>query len=277
MYTKPMRENNFETITENIQARAISVNAENYVVMANDMVRGTSGLSLNEAKLLRLIIMQVRKDDKQFFKFKIRTDEFANLLQIDKSNLYREMDKMSTHLLKEVIRIGDGNPRHKWKKFQWISYCEYDEGVLTIRLNDELAPYILGLQEYYTQYRLEEIVGFRSTYSLKIYEMINLGLMGRKPHADKKYCVYVSLAEIRRATNTEDKFERISQFKAKVIDISVKDINKYSPYHVTVEDFKESRSIVGFYFLVESQSGFEYRKSLETKQMELGDYLDENN
>lgn len=267
-------------ITENIQSRQINLNLDNMVVMANDMIKGATSLTLNEAKLLRLIIMQIKPDDCELMKFSIRADEFAGILGIDKSNLYRELDRMSEHLLKEVIKIGDGNPRHKWKKFQWVSCCEYDSGVITIRLNDELKPYIIGLQEWYTQYRLDEIVGFRSVYSIKIYELINVALMNRKPYADKQVKVYIDLCTMRKATNTENKFERISQFKSKVIDISIKDINTYSPYHVTVEAYKESRSIVGFYFTVESHAGFEHRIAMEQKkserQMELDDYLDEN-
>ena len=270
-----------QNITENIKSRQINLNLENMVVMANDMIKGASSLTLNESKLLRLIIMQIRPEDEELMKFTIKADEFAGLLGIDKSNMYRELDRMSDHLLKEVIKIGDGNPRHKWKKFQWVSCCEYDKGVITIKLNDELKPYIIGLQKWYTQYRLEDIIGFRSVYSIKIYELISTALMNRKPYADNFIKVYIPLDVIRKATNTEEKFERISQFKAKVIDISIKDINEYSSYYISVEPYKESRSIVGFYFTVESQAGHAHRVALENKttekQMELDDYWNENN
>lgn len=263
-----------------IQTRQAKYDLENQVVMANDMIKGISKLSLNESKLLRTIIMQIKPQDEDLEVFTVKIKEFAELVGIDKNHMYSEADKMTDSLMSEVIRIGDGNPRHKWKKLHWVDLCEYDSGTITIKVSNELKPYILGLQKWYTQYRLEDIIYFKSVYSIRIYELIAMCLKDQKPYADKKTEVYISMEDLRKSTNTEHKYERLSQFKEKVINIALRDINQTSSYHVSVRDYKEGRKVVGFYFNVESRIGFEYKEVQEpeeviVRQMELDDFMGE--
>ncbi len=241
---------------------------EQYVVMANDMIKGTSNLALNEAKLLRLLIMQVKPDDNDFYTFNLAVKDFIKILNVSANNVYRDIDKMCDHLMKEVVYIGDGNPQHRWKRFQWLSYCEYNNGIITIKLNENLKPFIIGLQKWYTQYRIEDIVGFKSTYSIKLYELLALFLKDKKPYADEKVKVYIDLETIKRATNTENKYN-ISRFKTKVIEISLRDINEFSSYHVDYEEYKESRQIKGFNFIIQSKARYLYigQKEIEENQI----------
>ena len=259
--------------TTDIQTRQVNYDLENEVVMANDMIRGISRLSLNESKLLRLIIMQVKPHDKELMQFSIKISEFAEILGVGRRNMYREADRMTDRLMQEVIRIGDGNPKHRWKKFHWVDVCEYEDGTLTIKVSDELKPYLLGLQKWYTQYRLEDIFMFKSVYAIRMFELITMGLKDAKPYANNVTEVYIPISVIRKATNTEDKYERISQFKAKVISTATRDINEFSPYHVTVRDYKEGKKIVGFYFTVSSRTRNDDIEEPDFKQMSIEDYM----
>ena len=139
-------------------AKEMNLNSNNLVVMSNDLIKSKSNLSLNEIKILRLAIMQVIKEDKDLQTYKVNVTELADLLAIDRHGIYQEVDKITTSLLKEIVYIGDGNPKHKWKKFQWCSSCQYENGVLTIKLHDDLKPFLLNLSELYTQYVLEDIL-----------------------------------------------------------------------------------------------------------------------
>lgn len=265
-----------------IKIRQAKYDLDNMVVMANDMIKGISKLSLNEAKLLRTIIMQIKPYDEELEVFTVKADEFAAILGIDKNHIYAEIDKMTDHLLDEKIRIGDKTTKKKskWKKFRWVDYCEYDTGTLTIKLSDQLRPYLLGLQKWYTQYRLEDIIFFKSWYSIRIYELLMMCIDERKkPYADKIVDIYMSLKDLRTYTETEKKYARLSQFKAKVLNIAVRDINEWSAYHVTVREYKEKKKIVGFYFSVGSKIGYNYKNISEelpehVEQMNLFDMMD---
>ena len=223
------------------------------VVMHNDLIRSKSELSLNEIKLLRLTIMQIMKGDMDFMTYEIPIVELAKLLNIDNHNLYRDIQDMCIHLLKEVVLIGDGNPRHKWNAFQWVSSCKYNDGMITIRLHDDLKPYLLELKGLYTQYLLEDVLMLKSVYSIRIYELIREAMRGKSYHADNVVSVELSMAMIRKATNTETLYKRYSSFQTYVIDKAMNEINEKLNMHIDYQTVKEQRKIVGFIFTISSK------------------------
>ena len=229
------------------------LDTENMVVMSNDLVKAKSNLSLNEIKILRLAIMQVIKQDTELMTYKVNVMELADLMQITRQSIYQEIDKITTSLLKEIVYVGDGNPKHKWLKFQWCSYCKYDNGVLTIKLHDNLKPYLIGLSQLYTQYALEDIFGLKSVYSIRLYELLREGLRGKKVYADHVAQVTILVDTIKKATDTETKYPRMGNFKARVIDDSLKEINEKLGYYITYTPVKESRKIIGFKFELKSE------------------------
>ena len=232
---------------------------ENQVVMSNDLIKSKSKLSLNELKLLRLTIMQVIAEDKDLLTYQVNIVDLAKVLGISSPNIYRDIDEMTTHLLQEIVYIGDGNPKHSWRKFQWCSTCEYNDGVITIKLHDNLKPYLVQLKKHYTQYMLADVLVLKSVYAIRIYELIREGFKGQKVYADNCAIVSLDIDTIRKATNTESKYSQMGHFKAKVIDIAVKEINDKLGYYITYEPVKNSRKITGFKFRIESKNNI-YQK-----------------
>ncbi len=266
----------FELASKNIHRKEVTFDTDNYVVMANNMIlHSASNLTLNEVKLLRFFIMQTEKGDKELFQFTVDVPKLAESLEISPKVLYRQLDGMTEHLMKEVITIGSKKDDH-WIKFHWVDICEYDKGKLTVKLSDELKPFLIGLRGSFTRYRLSEIVGLNSMYAIRIYEVLN-GYMNEnnRPHADVSIEVSISIEELRRITDTTDKFERYSSFKTKVIDTALKEINQKSIYHVTVTPYKSNRAVVGYDFLIESQVGYIHRTQDEQKKIVLQNDTDQ--
>lgn len=242
------------------KARVIDLNPSSEVAIANNMiVNSASKLTLNELKFLRFIIMQCKKGDQEFFELDVEVKDFADMVGVDKKDIYRDLKKMAKHLMSEVIEIGD-NSKKQWLMFHWVDVCQYNKGKVRIKISDELRPYLLALHGNFTRYQLEEILHFNSVYAIRIYEIINSYMDDRNlPYADHAVEVDIAIDTIRRATNTTDKYERYSNFKEKVIDIAVKDINRMSKFHVTATPYKSGKKVEGFTFLVESEVGFRVR------------------
>lgn len=230
------------------------LDAENQVVMSNDLIKGKSNLSLNELKLLRLTIMQVLAEDKDFMTYQVKIQDLAEILDITSQSLYRDVMEMCKHLLQEIVCVGDGNPKHKWKMFQWCSTCEYEDGIITIKLHDKLKPYLIQLKEHYTQYMLQDILMLKTVYAVRLYELIREEMKSQKVYADKTATVSLDVDTIRKATDTENKYEKMGMFKQRVIDSAVSEINDKSRFNVTYEYIKKSRKIVGFKFKIESKN-----------------------
>lgn len=152
----------------------LQLNSDYYVVTANDLIRGKQKMSLREAQLLYIAMAQVVKEDKDFKTFTTTVPDLAAFMGIAPSNLYRDIEDICTSLLKRVVKIqiGGKNAKEKWKAFQWISSASYDNGKLTIRLHDEIKPFLLELTSYYSQMLLGTLCTFRSYYTTRLYQLI---------------------------------------------------------------------------------------------------------
>ena len=146
------------------------------VVTANDLIKGRQKMSLREAQLLYITIAQIVKEDHDFKTYTTSVTALAEFMGIAPDSLYRDLESICTSLLQRVVKIkmtNENNPRDaKWKAFQWISYAEYSNGKLTIRLNDEMKPFLIDLASHYSQILLGALCSFTSYYSARLYQYI---------------------------------------------------------------------------------------------------------
>ena len=266
------REQRLLEIEKSIHRKEITLNPDNYVVMANDMLaHSASNLSLDELKLLRFIIMQTKKGDQELYEFEVAAKELAGLLEVNikTKDLYKRLQTMAKHIMQEVIYIGDDSKK-KWVMFHWVDVCRYDNGQLTIKISDELKPFLVNLRGHFTRYQLSEIISFKSIYAIRLYEILNSYLNENNlPHADVAIEIAISVEDLRKATATEKKFERPYDFKRKVVDMATKEINDKSKYHITATPYRRGKTIAGFEFLIESQAGYHHRTEGNSREIKM--------
>jgi len=264
------REKAIAEVEKDIYRREISLDTSNEVAMANQMIMySASNLTLDEVKLLRFIIMQTKKGDQELYELELSAKNLAKVLDIKPKDLYKRLKTMTKHILAEVIEIEDKKAK-KCAQFHWVDDCEYDNGIIKIKIAEKLKPFLIRLRGDFTRYELSEIIGLNSIYAIRIYEVIRRYMDDNDlPYADHSTEISISMEVLRKITNTEKKFERYSNFKTKVIDVAVREINRCSKYHVTAEPYKSGRAIVGFDFGVESQAGYAMRQqAADTDEIE---------
>lgn len=169
----------------------LKLNPDYYVVTANDLIKGRQKMSLREAQLLFIAISQVVKEDKDFKTYTTTVTELAAFMGIDENSLYRDLEGICTSLCKQVVKIqiGGTNARGKakWKVFSWVQSAEYDSGKLTLRLSDDIKPYLLELDKYYTQTQLGTLMTFRSYYTTRLYQYLRADT-GEKWESIEEWC-----------------------------------------------------------------------------------------
>lgn len=169
----------------------LKLNPDYYVVTANDLIKGRQKMSLREAQLLFIAISQVVKEDKDFKTYTTTVTELAAFMGIDENSLYRDLEGICTSLCKQVVKIqiGGTNARGKakWKVFSWVQSAEYDSGKLTLRLSDDIKPYLLELDKYYTQTQLGTLMTFRSYYTTRLYQYLRADT-GAKWESIEEWC-----------------------------------------------------------------------------------------
>lgn len=227
------------------------------VAMANNLIlNGVNTLNANELKLLRLAITQSKKGDTELYEYEIAAQELAGILNLDIKNLYKNLDKMTDHIQQSFIKIKDDQSQRFFKQ-SWVDRCEYNKGLVRIKLAEGLKPYILGLKSCFSKIKIEEYINYKSKHTIIIRELLEAKMGSEKPHADVVIEIPITVEELKRVTNTAKDYKSISLFKSYVLDVAINEINDYSfGYHVTAKPYKNGRSIEGYNFIIESQAHY---------------------
>lgn len=113
-----------------------------------------------------------------------------------------------------------------------------------MKFSPVLEPYLLNLKETYTKYRLGYVINFKSEYSFRFYELMKqYETIGERT---------ITIEEIKDLLMIDgEKYTKYSHLKAKVIQKSIEEINKYSDIKVNLEkEEKEGKKVVGLVFSI---------------------------
>lgn len=233
-----------------------------YIIQANELIRSSQDdLSLLETKLIRLAIAQILETDTEFKTYSCNIVDLAKFLEIDSSNIYKEIEKLSGDVMRKVITITskdtDNKGRHPWKKFHWVSQAQYKNGIITIRLSDELTPYLLGLNELFTRYNYSEVIALPTVYSIRLFELLvsyqNMMFYNYKKkifegQVLEKNEIGFTIDYLREYFNCIDKYPNSGDFIRFTIDSAVKAINKQTIMNVEYRKIKTGRNITSLIF-----------------------------
>ena len=254
-------------------ALEIKYNKEALIVQANDLIRGLrDDYTLLEAKIIRLAISQIVMDDTDLKTYNCRITDLADFLGITQDNIYRDVEATIDGLMRKVITIKDKtkkpkrNGEYHYKKFHWVDTCYYQNGILTLKMSDELKPFLLGLNQYFTEYGLECILSLPTNYSIRLYELLvsyqytvntysnTFHATNLFPHIQKQDNELIfSVDYLKNYFNCQNKYEQDRFFVRWVIDASVRAINKKSTergIRVSYRTAKEGRKIAYVLFKV---------------------------
>lgn len=232
------------------------LDTRNYVVQANNLIGGKQALKLNSAKLIRSAIMQVVRDDKELKPYIITIKDLAELLQVPASNIYRDIEEITDDIVKHPVFVREVSKGKtvRFIKIPWVSRCEYKADVgVALKLNEELKPFLINLQEHYTQYTLEEVLAMKSVYAIRIFEILQSKIMSGAIPRNGETHIVIPVDELRECCACEDKYPAFGNFKNKVLDKAKDEINRVSMYDLTYTYQKEGRTVKAIDFSIKSK------------------------
>lgn len=226
------------------------LDTKNYVCQANSLIGGKQALKINSAKIIRAAIMQVVRDDEDLRPYIISVGELAELLNVSKSNIYRDIESIIDDILNNPVYIKEETEKKvRWIKIPWVTRCEYNSNIgIAIKLNDELKPFLLNLKEHYTQYTLDSILVMKSVYAIRIYELLQSKIM-TKTLPKEGTDIELSVGTIKECCGCENKaYNTFSNLRNRVIDVAVKEINEKTLYTLSYTYIKKGKSVIGMIF-----------------------------
>lgn len=233
-----------------MQMKKAEIKEQMKVVTSNKFIHadGLQNLSIKERKLLYIAISQCRINDKEFYEYRISAKEFADLMDIDVSNLYEEAGKIARDLCLTLIKCEDKNDKNNTRIYTVFSYIDYGKIGFAMKLNSDISELLLQLKSNFTQPLLEDFLRMKSPYSIAIWHLMQEKMKSKKPYGDNHIDFYLSLEELRQVTGTENKFIQLGQFKERVLDKAIREIKDSCSVNVMYKNVKVSRTVVGFDF-----------------------------
>lgn len=213
----------------------LKLNKDYCVVSANDLIKGKQRMTIQESKLLYIAISQVVKEDKDFKTYTTTIPELAEFLDISPKNIYRDIESICTSLLQRVVKIQINNK--KWKAFQWVNCASFDNGVLTLRLSDDIKPYLLELEKHYSQFLLSTLLTFKSYYASRIYQLLVCDMKGKE-----EFEKTLTIDELRDFLQIDEKkFSRPFDLIKNTIAIAKEEINEPASNSCIIMDYRVNK------------------------------------
>ena len=239
----------------------MKVNYDNAMIRkSNSLIEASYKLSLNEQRLVLMLIASVKKEDKDFQSYRIPVKVFSNFIGINNKNIYKEIKELIISLQKKTLTIS----REKSVLYiNWLSSLEYfdKKGIIELSFDPKLKSYLLNLKKCFTSYRFQEVAQLKSSFAIRIYELLrqyeNLGSRT------------FTLEKLRYLLGIEpDQYQLYSNFKNRVILVAQKELAKSTNISFDFKEIKVGRKIGKICFTIKQQPSVRHKIDLPIRDIE---------
>ena len=225
------------------------------VVKDNALINASYNLELTEQRLIMLAIINARESGQGITadsKLEIHASDYAKLFNVSADASYKALREAVNNLFnrqfsytaeyKKTGKVGIVRSR-------WVSRIFYvdDLALLEITFAPDVVPLITRLEEHFTKYEAKQVAHLTSKYATRLYELlIAWREVGKVPQLE--------LSEFRNRLGLVDsEYTAMSDFKKRVLEPSIKQINEHTDITVTYEQHKKGRLISGFSFKIKQK------------------------
>lgn len=219
------------------------------IVKDNNLINASYSLGLVEQRLILLAIIEARESSKGIDSdtfLEIHAQHYADRFDVNIKNTYSMLSEAAQTLFnRQVTYMTVDQKRNKPEKrvIRWVSGISYVEGagVLKLRFSPEIVPLITRLEKNFTSYELEQ-VKYLNVYATRLYELLVCWRStGKTP--------VIELEDFRlRIGVLPNEYKLMSDFKKRVFEPAIEQINRTTDLIVKCEQHKTGRAISGFSF-----------------------------
>ena len=273
--------------------------SKDLVVMDNVITRAAYNLSVNEQRLILSAISQIPKSEPvdanrayqvtrdDFIRMGVNPDTVARDIRMATKDLMKktlivktDIGELEFNWLKEVLRY-DKQAEEKLKA-QYPNPEDYSKYIRALRgynlldslpmrndddnivarivFNERIVPFLSDLKVNFTKFLLDEVAGFGSIYSFRIYELM-------MQFKSTSYCK-MSIKDLRYMINLGNKYEATKDLRKWVIDTAVDEINEKSPYIVSYEMLKTGRKFTHLELKFKTKSTYKKEQALDSNTID---------
>jgi plasmid replication initiation protein len=219
---------------------------KNHVVKSNQVIEASYQLSAVEQRIILAAISLIPKNqiitDDELYPVSVNE---LQLLGVHEKTAYRDLKEGINRLYERSINLSIDEKSIKMRWVQEVQFLD-SQGVIGIRFSKPMLPFISNLSREFTKYALSDIAGISSAYAIRIYELlVQYRQIGKRE---------ISVDTLRTMLELGKKYPLFADFKKRVIDTAVDQINEYSPLKVTYEQKKTGRKVTHILFSFKEKS-----------------------
>lgn len=220
---------------------------ENHLItQKNELVEAhhIDPLSVNEQKVVLTMISMIEPADDDLKTYLLNVRDFAEMVGLKGESTYSEIKKISKILVSKGIEIPIG--KKDWLVATWASSVRYrsNEGMVEFSFDPKLKPYLLQLKNQFTSYKLSNILNLKSTYSIRMYE-----LMKKWQHLGRWECSVDDLRGVLGAKSVKS-YSIYGNFKNRVLSPAIVELNEKTDVQISFNEIKKGRSVERIEFTI---------------------------
>lgn len=220
------------------------------VVKDNALIQASYTLDLAEQRLILLAIIEARNSGQGITHdslLRIHASNYAKQFGVNDKTAYTVVKDASKGLFDRYVTYHDKNPKNgKDRSFhcRWVDKIgvEPDSGVVYMRFTSDVVPLITRLESHFTSYEIDKVANLTSIYAIRLYELI---IQWRDNGVTQRY----KIDELRQKLGVEpEQYKKMSNFKMRVLDLAIDQINEHTDITVKTEQHKTGRTITAMSF-----------------------------
>ncbi len=237
----------------------LSKKREYLVVKGNELIqKNRFELSLTEQKTVAYICSMIKPIDikdsitgvpyQLEYEFNIRDYCKVCGIDYDAGKNYADVKSILKHLRDRSmwLTMPDGSE----SLVGWLAKVNTykKSGIVKIRIDEDLVPYLYELKERFTQYQLYNILAMKSAFSVRIYELM-------KSYEYQKNKIY-DLEELKQLLGVENvkSYKEFAPFRQKVLEVAEREINELTDINISYETIKKGTKVVKINFSIKLKS-----------------------
>lgn len=223
--------------------------SSNLVVQSNQFVRGSfNTLKANEIKMFDIFVSC------------INTSKPKTKIELTKSELLRAMGDNGEHYTntretidsifhKGFCLVNDQSTKvyHFIDSFEWF----HNEDIVKVEFHKDVLPMLVELKSNFLAFSVSDLKEIKSRYSLILYKYIYSYVRQYKVKT-----LTMSMVELRQVLNIKNKYKDFRDFKKKILDVFIKEINSSNclPYLIQYVKNIRNKKVESITFLVRERT-----------------------
>lgn len=198
--------------------------------------------------LLFFLISKLRKDQQDRI-YELNIKDLSSLTGKKYNAAY--LHKATADMGSRVFEVQTETRYRQLWMFQRVDYL-LGQGIIEIKLTEDITPYLFDLKENFTSYELASALRLTSKYAKRIYQYCS---QWKDQGESKKYDIQEFKMMLGLLDDKgKDKAVRMSDFRESVLDVAVKQINEHTELNISYKLEKRVRTYKNIVFTIKRQA-----------------------